>query len=95
MSLYDPDAVGNAAPYLRPDPVQLMEIRSAPYNAKTDVWVPYNETGYTKGELQSKDDKEAKVKRLVDGKVKKYPIDQVMTDGKSSLDDFFFGNFSA
>lgn len=78
MSLYDPDAVGNAAPYLRPDPVQLMEIRSAPYNAKTDVWIPYNETGYTKGELQSKDDKEAKVKRLVDGKVKKYPIDQVL-----------------
>ena len=48
MALYDPDAAGNAAPYLRLDPVLLMEVRSAPFEGKTAVWVPYAETGYTK-----------------------------------------------
>ena len=48
MALYDPDAAGNAAPYLRLDPVVLMEVRSAPFDGKTAVWVPYAETGYTK-----------------------------------------------
>ena len=48
MALYDPDAAGNAAPYLRLDPVLLMEVRSAPFEGKTAVWVPYSETGYTK-----------------------------------------------
>ena len=42
MSLYDPDAAGKSAQYLRLDPVQLMEIRSAPFDGKTAVWVPYN-----------------------------------------------------
>ena len=48
MALYDPDAAGNAAPYLRLDPVLLMEVRSAPFEGKTAVWVPYAETGYTR-----------------------------------------------
>ena len=48
MALYDPDAAGNAAPYLRLDPVVLMEVRSAPFDGKTAVWIPYAETGYTK-----------------------------------------------
>ena len=48
MALYDPDAAGNAALYLRLDPVLLMEVRSAPFEGKTAVWVPYAETGYTK-----------------------------------------------
>ena len=48
MALYDPDAAGNAAPYLRLDPVVLMEVRSAPFEGKTAVWVPYAETGYTR-----------------------------------------------
>ena len=48
MALYDPDAAGNAAPYLRLDSVTLMEIKSAPFDGKTAVWVPYSETGYTK-----------------------------------------------
>ena len=55
MALYDPDAAGNAAPYLRLDPVVLMEVRSAPFDGKTAVWVPYAETGYTKVRANSVD----------------------------------------
>ena len=34
MALYDPEQAGNAAQYLRLDPVQLMEVRSAPFDGK-------------------------------------------------------------
>ena len=76
MSLYDPDAAGKSGQYLRLDPVQLMEIRSAPFDGKTAVWVPYSETGYTKGTLigDGKSGKK-KVKRIVDGKEKSFRYD--------------------
>ena len=77
MALYDPDAAGNAAPYLRLDSVTLMEIKSAPFDGKTAVWVPYSETGYTKGQLVGGNDKEKKVKRLVDGKTKTFKAEDV------------------
>ena len=64
MALYDPDAAGNAAPYLRLDPVVLMEVRSAPFDGKTAVWVPYAETGYTKV-IPNFDLKMTKVDQLV------------------------------
>ena len=50
MALYDPDAAGNAAPYLRPDPVELLEIRNAPYNLvrrKEKVRIPLVGEHYT------------------------------------------------
>ena len=53
MSLYDPDAAGNAAEFLRLDPVVLMEVRSAPFDGKTAVWIPYAETGYTVGAMMA------------------------------------------
>ena len=72
MSLYDPEAAANAAEYLRLDPVVLMEVRSAPIS-KTAVWVPYAETGYTKGEVTGDGAAGMKmVKRDVDGKEKEY-----------------------
>ena len=64
MALYDPDAAGNAAPYLRLDPVVLMEVRSAPFDGKTAVWIPYAETGYTKV-IKNFDFKMSKVHQLV------------------------------
>merc|ERR1711990_772545 len=77
MALYDPGAAGNAAPYLRLDPVILMEVRSAPFDGKTSVWVPYAETGYTKGLLLEDGEKTKKVKRLVDDKEKEYKAEDV------------------
>jgi len=49
MAMWDPEAAGNAAKYLRLDDITLIDIRSAPFVGKESVWVPYTETGYTKG----------------------------------------------
>ena len=58
MALWDPEAAGNAAQYLRLGNMELVEIRSAPFSAKTAVWVPDKEIGYIKGEkLEEKDGK--------------------------------------
>ena len=77
MALWDPEAAGNAAIYLRLPDVDLIDIRNAPFEGKTAVWVPYSETGYTKGKkLEDKGDK-VEVERLVDGKVKEYKKEQV------------------
>jgi len=72
MALYDPEAAGNAAQYLRLDPVALMEVRSAPFDGKTSVWIPYSETGYTQGTLISESEGKKVVKRDVDGKEKEF-----------------------
>ena len=77
MALWDPEAAGNAAIYLRLPDIDLIDIRNAPFEGKTAVWVPYSETGYTKGKkLNDKGDK-IEVERLVDGKVKDYKKEQV------------------
>ena len=51
MALYDPDAAGAAAPYLRLPMDELLQVRNAPFNAKAAVWVPHSETAYSKGEI--------------------------------------------
>ena len=48
MALWDPEAAGNAANYLRLPNLQLIDIRNAPFEGKTAVWVPYAQTGYCK-----------------------------------------------
>ena len=48
MALWDPEAAGNAAVYLRLPNIQLIDIRNAPFDGKSAVWVPYSETGYCK-----------------------------------------------
>ena len=91
MALWDPEAAGNAAVYLRLDNMRLIDIRNAPFEGKTAVWVPYSETGYTKVDLSfrilyeyvfqgkklGEKDGKIEVERLVDGKVKQYKPDQV------------------
>jgi hypothetical protein len=77
MAMWDPEAAGNAAQYLRLDNMELLNIRSVPFEGKTSVWVPYSETGYTKGFKMDEKDGKIEVKRLVDDKVKMYKPDQV------------------
>ena len=75
MALYDPDAAGTAAPYLRLDSVTLMEIRSRSFDGKTAVWVPYSETGYTKGIVTGDGDKPGTKKVMrSDNKEKEYKV---------------------
>ena len=51
MSLWDPEAAGNAAQYLRLPEIALCEIRNAPFIGANAVWVPNSETGYMKAEI--------------------------------------------
>ena len=79
MALWDPEAAGNAANYLRLPNLQLIDIRNAPFEGKTAVWVPYSETGYCKGTVLGKGDKPGttKVLRSADHKEKDVKDEQV------------------
>ena len=57
MSLWDPEAAGNAAVFLRLDDMKMLEIRNAPFEGGKAVWVPNSETGYIKAEVVGKGDK--------------------------------------
>ena len=70
MALWDPVAAGNAAIYLRLPDTELIEIRNAPFDGRTAVWVPYAETGYTKGKKTGEAGGKVQVERLCDGKAK-------------------------
>lgn len=54
----------------------LLDIRNAPYSAKTACWVPDKEFGYIKGEKLGEKDGKIEVKRI-DDKVKLYKPEQV------------------
>ena len=71
MAMWDPEAAGNAAIYLRLPELDMIDIRSAPFSAKTAVWVPDKEIGYIKGEKLGEKDGKIEVKRA-DDKTKKY-----------------------
>lgn len=47
--MYDSEAAGNAAQYLRLSDLELLTIKSAPFDGKTAVWVPYADTAYCMG----------------------------------------------
>ena len=69
MSLWDPEAAGNAAIFLRLDDMKMLEIRNAPFEGAKAVWVPNSETGYIKAEVVGKGDKPNTTKvRLTSGK---------------------------
>ena len=79
MALWDPEAAGNAAKYLRLDDITLIDIRNTPFEGRTACWIPYAETGYTKGKRTGKEEtdektkvKKIEVERLVDGKMKMF-----------------------
>ena len=84
MALWDPEAAGNAAIYLRLDNLKLIDIRNAPFEGRTACWIPYAETGYTKGKKTGKEEvdektkvKKIEVERLVDGKMKMFKEEDV------------------
>jgi len=72
MSLWDPEAAGNAAQFLRLDAKFMMELRSQPFDGGKALWIPYADTGYTKAELIGEGSKPGtkKVMRKVDMKEK-------------------------
>ena len=49
MSLWDPEAAGNAALYLRLPQEEMLNLQNQNYPGKTAVWVPHPETSYCKG----------------------------------------------
>ena len=57
MSLWDPEAAGNAACFLRLTDMQMLEIRNKPFEGTKAIWVPNTETGYIKGEIVGEGDK--------------------------------------
>ena len=69
--MWDVEAAGNAAGYLRMSDIELLDIRSVPFSAKTAVWVPDKDIGYIKGLKMGEVDGKIEVKRS-DDKVKKY-----------------------
>ena len=84
MALWDPEAAGNAAKYLRLDDITLIDIRNAPFEGRTACWIPFAETGYTKGKKTGKEEtdektkvKKIEVERLVDGKMKMFKEEDV------------------
>ena len=53
-------------------------FRNAPFEGRTACWVPYAETGYTKGKKTGNEkDGKIEVERLVDGKIKFFKPDDV------------------
>jgi hypothetical protein len=79
MSEWDPEAAGNAAQWLRLPQKTMLELRNQPFEGAKCVWVPYSDTGYTKGLVQGTGDKPGmtKVRRLVDNKEKDYKDENV------------------
>ena len=68
MSLWDPEAAGNAACFLRLTDIQMLEIRNAPFEGGKAVWVPNTETGYIKGEITGEGEKPNTTKVNIDWK---------------------------
>merc|ERR1711892_823242 len=78
MSLWDPEAAGNAAIFLRLDDMAMLEIRNAPYDGGKCVWVPCVESGYMKANLIGEGDKPGTSKVLrADGKEKTLSDDKI------------------
>ena len=75
MSLWDPEAAGSAALWLRLPMEEMMAIQTSEYPGRAAVWVPFAETGYTKGIVQGDGDK-ADTKKVMrsDGKEKEYKV---------------------
>ena len=86
MSLWDPEAAGNAALWLRLPAEQMMEIQTGEYPGRSAVWVPFSETGYTKGVITG-DGEKAGTKKVMrsDGKEKEYKVSLIIFRVSASL----------
>ena len=87
MSLWDPEAAGSAAQWLRLPDTTMLEIRNQPFEGAKQVWVPFSETGYVKGLVIGKGDKPGttKVRRLNDNKEKDFKDEQVSCRFENAL----------
>ena len=65
MSLWDPEAAGNAACFLRLDDMKMLEIRNAPFEGGKQVWIPNSETGYMKANIIGDGDKPNTTKVMI------------------------------
>ena len=75
MSLWDAEAAGNAAIYLRLSDNELLEKRNAPYSGRAAVWVPNAATGYCMADvLKDGVKKGSKLCKREDGKEKEYDV---------------------
>jgi len=78
MALWDPEAAGNAAVYLRLSEEEMLAKRSCAYPGRNAVWVPNAETGYCKGLITGDGAKPGtKAVTREDGKKKEYKEDQL------------------
>ena len=72
MSLWDPEAAGNAAVYLRLPDKEMLELRNQHFEGSKAIWVPFADTGYSKADMIGDGDKPGtkKVLRHADRKEK-------------------------
>lgn len=89
MAMYDPEAAGNAAIYLRLPEEQLLSIRNAPFEGKDAVWVPNKEKGYIRGHLIGPGEKAGTKKVKTETKEKEYPEDQVEPQNPPKVHFYF------
>ena len=92
MALYDAEAAGNAAKYLRLLDQELLEIRNAPFVGKEAVWVPSKDVAYTKGVLLGPGAKPGtkKVKYGKEGKEKDFAEDAVEPQNPPKVNILFW-----
>ena len=78
MSLWDADAAGNAAQWLRLPQETMLEIQNRPYSGRNAVWVPNSSTQYCKAEVIGDGKKPGhKLVKREDGKEKEYAEDHI------------------
>jgi len=77
MSLWDPEAAGSAALWLRLPMEEMMALQTSEYPGRAAVWVPFAETGYTKGIVQGDGDAGKKKVLRSDGKEKEYKESEI------------------
>jgi hypothetical protein len=79
MSLWDPEAAGISANFLRLSDMEMITLRSQPFEGGKACWIPYAETGYTKCIVLGEGSKPGttKVQRLCDMKEKEMKDEQV------------------
>ena len=78
MSLWDPEAAGDAAQWLRLPAEEMMALQTGEYPGRQAVWVPNTETGYIKGiELGDGSKPDTKKVKREDGKEKEYKTSEI------------------
>jgi len=92
MSLWDPEAAGNAAVYLRLPDKEMLELRNQHFEGSKAIWVPFADTGYSKADMIGDGDKPGtkKVLRHADRKEKDLKEELVSHQIYISLATVFF-----